>query len=983
MLLPSPPEAVTLLLEKLGLGGEPVLLAATSDLSGAGQFEEHWLVVTERHLHVLVAGEAPRALQSLSRENIERFRVHGTVGCGFLQAHVDGAWVDLVRYSNGLAHRFAKVAGKLNDFLGGEPLAVQPEDDIDERRCRQCGLALNFVGDVCPRCIDRGAVLSRVWTLLRPYRAAAIVLFLLTFVGVAAELAPPKLQQYLVDHVLKLDDRTSRLADLLAALLFLVGSLAVTRLVLAVVNTVKGVLANQVGTAMTSDLRGRMVDKLQQLAVDFYDRQPVGVLMSRVAHDTEALYGFIHQFTSGFLLQILQLIGVGVMLFTLNARLALWTLIPMPFVLYGSWFFWRFVYPKYYRYWDSASKQAGALAGMLAGIRVVKDFAQEQREYARFQGASDSLRRSRVGVEIASSTFSAVMQLVFSLGGLIVWFIGGRDVLDGRMTLGALMAFLAYLAMFYAPLATLAQLTTWLTSFMTASQRVFELLDTPNRVRDPDQPRKLPSMRGRIRFENVSFGYERQRPILKDFSLEIRPGETLGVVGRSGSGKTTLVNLISRFYDVDGGRVTIDGWDVRDLDREDLRRQVGVVLQEPFLFRGTVWENLVYGRPDAASEKALTAARGANAHDFIMRLALAYDTPLGERGAGLSGGERQRLSIARALLYDPQILILDEATSNVDTESEKAIQDALAVLTEGRTTLAIAHRLSTLSNADRIIVLDQGKLIEEGTHAELMARDGVYAKLIRIQTQGAAEPTVDGLVFAEHQSPASEVGRTFVSGPDKNVRPTRAGAGVSPVVARSPDRATTRRVPVSELSQAWQERTLSDGSAAADLAVPWILPHEARLHLSPQNTLQMSWRDDRFDGVFAVCALPATCPGKFISLRYADVEGQEYEIGMVHDLADWPPAARNLLEAALARRYFIRQIEALDDIEVQYGLLTFQVRTDQGPARFTMRNSHGCAQDYGSRGKLLIDVDDNRYLVGDVDSLPPRQQLLFRRHIYW
>jgi len=522
--------------------------------------------------------------------------------------------------------------------------------------------------------------------------------------------------------------------------------------------------------------------------------------------------------------------------------------------------------------------------------------------------------------------------------------------------------------MFYAPLATLAQLTTWLTSFMTASQRVFELLDTPNRVRDPDQPRKLPSMRGRIRFENVSFGYERQRPILKDFSLEIRPGETLGVVGRSGSGKTTLVNLISRFYDVDGGRVTIDGWDVRDLDREDLRRQVGVVLQEPFLFRGTVWENLVYGRPDAASEKALTAARGANAHDFIMRLALAYDTPLGERGAGLSGGERQRLSIARALLYDPQILILDEATSNVDTESEKAIQDALAVLTEGRTTLAIAHRLSTLSNADRIIVLDQGKLIEEGTHAELMARDGVYAKLIRIQTQGAAEPTVDGLVFAEHQSSASEVGRTFVSGsPDKNVRPTRAAAGV----------------PISELSQAWQERTLCDGSAAADLAVPWIQAHEARLHLSAQNTLQMSWRDEQFDGVFAVCALPATYPGKFLSLRHADVEGQEYEIGMVHDLADWPRAARTLLEAALARRYFIRQIEAIEDIEVQYGLLTFQVRTDKGPAQFTMRSSHGCAQDYGSRGKLLIDVDDNRYLVADVDSLPRRQQLLFRRHIYW
>src|SRR5207248_1568295 len=309
--------------------------------------------------------------------------------------------------------------------------------------------------------------------------------------------------------------------------------------------------------------------------------------------------------------------------------------------------------------------QAGALAGRLSGSRVVKAFAQEQREYQRFQTTSDSLRQSRLGVEVSASTFSAGMQLVFSLGGLIVWFVGGRDVLGGEMTLGALMAFLAYLTMFYAPLTTLAQLTTWLTSFLTASQRVFELLDTPNRIRDPDRPAKLPRMRGRIRFEDVTFGYDRNHPVLKNFDLDIRPGERVGVVGRSGSGKTTLVNLISRFYDVDAGRVTLDGKDVRELAREDLRSQVGVVLQEPFLFRGTVWENLVYGRPNARPEDALTAAKGANAHDFIMRLPLGYDTPLGERGAGLSGGEKQRLSIARSLLYDPRILILDEATSSV------------------------------------------------------------------------------------------------------------------------------------------------------------------------------------------------------------------------------------------------------------------------------------------------------------------------------
>jgi ATP-binding cassette subfamily B protein len=783
----------------------------------------------------------------------------------------------------------------------------------------------------------------------------------LVLVGVVAELTPPKLQQYLVDHVLRDDPQGGRAQDLVAALLIIVGSLACTRLVLAVVNTFKGVLASRIGTAMTSDLRASMVDKLHKLSVDYYDRQPVGVLMSRVAHDTEAVYGFIHQFTSGFLLQILQVLGVGVMLFTLNAELALWTLIPMPLVLYGSWFFWRYVYPRYYRYWDSASKQAGALAGMLAGIRVVKAFAQEQREYQRFQATSDRLRCSRLGVEVSSTTFSAGMQLVFSLGGLIVWFVGGRDVLGGRMTLGALMAFLAYLTMFYAPLTTLAQLTTWLTSFLTASQRVFELLDTPNRIQDPDRPAARPQLHGRICFENVTFGYDRHHPVLKDFSLEIRPGEAVGVVGRSGSGKTTLVNLIARFYDVDAGRVMLDGRDVRDLAREDLRRQVGVVLQEPFLFRGTVWDNLVYGRPDARPEEALAAAHGANAHDFILRLPLGYDSPLGERGAGLSGGEKQRLSIARTLLYDPRILILDEATSSVDTESEKAIQDALAVLTRGRTTIAIAHRLSTLCNADRILVLDHGRLIEEGSHEDLMTLDGTYAKLVRIQTNATEATSVDGLALAGQQA---------------------APHGGSRRPPRSP-RSTPGRSSVVGSWEAWSKGVTDRPAGVAGFALRWLSPSDTRIRLGNYAALEVALDGAVYGGVFAIRALPATCPERFISLRYADADGQEHEIGLVGDLADWPGGARRLLEEALARRYFLRRITAVEGIELKYGLLSFRVRTEGGPARFTMRNSQGQAQDYGKAGKLLIDVDDNRYVVEDIEALPRRQRALFRRYVYW
>ncbi len=943
MLQDTPPDSV------LHLAGSPEVRFATSaDLAPDGKPSRYWLLLTADRLVVVEDGEKSRVMQELDTAGVESYRAYAVVGSGFLQARIGGVWVDVVRYSNTLAGRFARLAAKLEGLRRYGEFVVRPEDETDPRRCGGCGLTLGFVGDVCPRCINRGAVLGRVWGLLRPYRMAALLMSGLVLLGVVLELAPPKLQQYLVDHVLQAG-ASAGAADFLTVLLLIVGSLAGTRLLLALVNAWKGLLANKVGTAMTSALRSRMVDQLQKLSVDFYDRQPVGVLMSRVAHDTEALYGFIHQFTSGFLLQILQLVGVGVMLFTLNARLALWTLIPMPLVLYGSWFFWRYVYPKYYRYWDSASKQAGALAGMLSGIRVVKAFAQEQREFERFGRTSDALRRSRLEVEVSASTFSAGMQLVFSLGGLIVWYVGGRDVLGGEMSLGALMAFLAYLAMFYAPLTTLAQLTTWLTSFLTASQRVFELLDTTPRVGDPEGAEPLPAMRGKIRFENVTFGYDRNHPVLKDFNLTIRPGEMVGVVGRSGSGKTTLVNLISRFYDVDGGRVTLDGRDVRELGREDLRRHVSVVLQEPFLFRGTVWENLVYGRPAASVEEALTAAKGANAHDFVMRLPWAYDTPLGERGAGLSGGEKQRLSIARSLLYDPRILILDEATSSVDTESEKAIQDALAVLTRGRTTIAIAHRLSTLRGADRIVVMDRGKLVEEGTHEELMARDGTYARLVRIQTQVSSETTVDSLAYA-------------------GVGGRKSRRNVEQVFNLPGGNGRLQTCPTEE---------------ALPFAPRWLTPAETRLQFGDRDTLQAAVGTALYDGVFAVRALPATAPEQYISLRYADGEGEEHEVGLVRDLAEWPAEAREVLEQALARRYFVRVITAIEGIELKHGLLDFRVRTDRGPVQFVMRNSHGQAQDHGENGKLLIDVDDNRYLVPDIDALERRQQALFRRYVYW
>ena len=475
-----------------------------------------------------------------------------------------------------------------------------------------------------------------------------------------------------------------------------------SRVLLSLVGVFKGRLATAIGTGITSTLREEMVKKLHGLSISYYDRHQVGSMISRVAHDSEALHGLMHQITGGFLLQIVQLFGVGAMLIWINPKLALFTLIPVPLVILGSWVFWRHVYPRHYRLWDASSKQMSALSGMLSGIRVVKAFAQETREQDRFHAASDHLRQWRQWVEHTNTTYAASMQIVFSLGGLIVWYVGGRDVIGDRMTLGQLIAFLAYLAMFYAPLGALSNFTTWLTSFLSGSQRVLELLDTPALVTEPARPVPWGDVRGAIRFQDVTFGYDRNQPVLRDVSFEVRPGEMVGIVGRSGSGKTTLISLLTRFHDVQEGGISVDGIDIRDLSTRDLREKLGVVFQESFLFRGTIWKNLSYGRPQATIEQGLVAAKAAGAHDFICRQPLAYETLLGEQGAGLSGGEKQRLSIARTLLYDPRVLVLDEATSNIDAEAERSIQEALSVLVRGRTTIAIAHRLSTLRNADRI-----------------------------------------------------------------------------------------------------------------------------------------------------------------------------------------------------------------------------------------------------------------------------------------
>ena len=533
-------------------------------------------------------------------------------------------------------------------------------------------------------------------------------------------------------HVLMIREENPSRRSLLIKVIV---ALLAVNITTSVLGAVRGYSMAWLGQRITYKLRNETYAHLHQLSLSFYNNKETGNIMSRITNDVHRLQDFVAEGLQDIVHNIVMLFIMGAIMLSLNWKLALFAMLPTPLIVVLTIQFGKKMHHIFHRLWRRWASLSAILADTIPGVRVVKAFAQEDREVDKFDQRSHDLLENELGAAKLWTVFGPTMQFVSFLSNIIIWLVGGFQVLAGDISLGVLFIFVGFMMRFLGPIRMLSFLHQRFQRAATASERVFEILDTKPDVAEKPDAVVIPQLRGEVEFKNASFSYDGNKKALDNVSFTVTPGEMIGLAGHSGAGKSTLINLICRFYDVNEGAILIDGVDIRDMQLKSLRDQIGVVLQDPFLFNGTVAENIAYGKDGADLTEVIAAAKAANAHDFIMRFPDGYDTIVGERGARVSGGERQRISIARAILKNPRVLILDEATSSVDTETESLIQEALERLIRGRTVFAIAHRLSTLKHANRLLILKEGALDEMGTHDELIENDGTYAKLCRLQTE--------------------------------------------------------------------------------------------------------------------------------------------------------------------------------------------------------------------------------------------------------
>ena len=729
------------------------------DLSHDLRFSPSSLVLTDTRLLALDGTTSAPDAQSWPLRPDLQLRMSDHAGVGTLELHDGQQRLALWRFT--LQHqaqalrlqlRFAALCAALGTDQWHAVRTPTPTPC-----CPDCGQTLPPDSDECPACARQPQEKSSTWVLLRvgrfakPYKGQLLLGLMLTLLGTAATLVPPYLTMPILDDILIPYQNNRQAIDPQLVALYLGGLLASAILAWGLGWARTWVMA-KVSERIGADMRTTVYAHMLNQSLEYFGSKRTGDLMSRIGSDTDRINMFLSLHALDFITDVVMMVMTAAILISINPWLALVTLVPLPFIV---WLIHKvrsrlaIGFDRTSRVWAEITN---VLSDTIPGVRVVKAFAQEQREMQRFARANQRNLQANDRVNKIWALFSPTVGLMTEIGLLFVWAFGIWLVAHDQITVGVLSAFIAYIGRFYTRLDSMSRIVNITQKSAAGAKRIFDVLDQVSSVPEPTTPATLPQpVQGAITLQDVGFRYG-SRQVIRQLNLHIRPGEMIGLVGHSGSGKSTLVNLINRFYDVTEGSIQLDGIDVRRLAVADYRRNIGLVLQEPFLFFGTVAENIAYGKPEATRQEIVAAARAAHAHDFILRLPHGYDSVVGERGQGLSGGERQRISIARALLINPRLLILDEATSAVDTETEKEIQKALDNLVQGRTTIAIAHRLSTLRKADRLVVMDRGEIVEVGPHDELMAAQGAYWRLYQAQARRAEEDAhAAGLVLAQDQ----------------------------------------------------------------------------------------------------------------------------------------------------------------------------------------------------------------------------------------
>ena len=762
MRIPNMPEKVWDLLEQQGIEKNQILLGARTDMNTACEYADGYLVLTKEKLaiasspavtsevHIFkgypVSDEPKESrewkLTVYSVDELSETRIERQVACAVLTAKVKGTERILAAFSNLCIKNAYELVRRL-EHLDKEEKDEKPEE---EEYCPKCGTMYPDMNrKICPKCMDRKSVFVRTFSYFKPYTGAVVLLFLSIVITALLNLIWPYLSgTVLYDYVLRknlafLEPFGLEKVEIFTALTILVVVMFFTRLVLQLFQIIHGVITAKVVVSVVRDMKKDVFNQMGKLSIQFFKSRQTGSLMTRVLSDADRVTGFFvdvlpYAFVHGF-----TIIATLTVMFSMRWQLAIVAIVLMPITLIISMKLRPKLWGLYGRRHRKERTVNSNVNDNLTGARVVKAFGQQENEISRFEKGNKKLSEAEVDIVRYNNKFRIIFSGVRELINLIVWGLGVWFVMaTEHFEVGMLLTFTGYVGQLSGPMDFFSHFFNNWSDSMNSAQRMFEILDSIPEVIEKEQAVRLTEPEGEIVLDHVTFGYEISNPILKDITLHIKPGEMLGIVGRSGAGKTTLVNLISRMYDPQEGQILIDGVNVRDMAFYDLRRNVAMVSQETYIFMGTVEQNIAYANPTATKEEIIKAAVLASAHEFILRMPDGYDTVIGSSGRQLSGGERQRISIARAILANPKILILDEATASVDTETEKAIQTSMQYLVKNRTTLSIAHRLSTLRDADRLIVLDHGKITEEGTQEELTELRGTYYKLMELQTKALA-----------------------------------------------------------------------------------------------------------------------------------------------------------------------------------------------------------------------------------------------------